>query len=139
MSEVLKIKGTVYKVSQEEIKSEKFKKRDVILEVIEGTYKQYLTVQFSNAKCDLLNNVRQGDMISISINLKGRLWTGADGIEKCFNTFEGWQIESDSLASTQTNIPIQKQKQMGNIESAFQEEAIRMMAEDDDEFGGLPF
>ena len=136
MSEVLKIKGTVYKVSQEEIKSEKFKKRDVILEVIEGTYKQYLTVQFSNAKCDLLNNVRQGDMISVSINLKGRLWTGNDGVEKSFNTFEGWQIESDSLASTQTNIPIQKQRQMGNIESAFQEEAIRMMAEDDDD---LPF
>ena len=134
MSEVLKIKGTVYKVSQEEVKSEKFKKREVILEVIEGTYKQYLTVQFSNAKCDLLNNVRQGDMISVSINLKGRLWTGADGVEKSFNTFEGWQIESDSLASTQTNIPIQRQ--MGNIESAFQEEAIRMMAEDDDD---LPF
>ena len=137
MSEVLKIKGTVYKVSQEEVKSEKFKKRDVILEVIEGTYKQYLTVQFSNAKCDLLNNVRQGDMISVSINLKGRLWTGNDGVEKSFNTFEGWQIESDSLASTQTNIPIQKK--MGNIESNFQEEAIRMMAEEDDEFGGLPF
>lgn len=130
MSEVLKIKGTVYKVSQEEIKSEKFKKREVILEVMEGTYKQHLTVQFSNAKCDLLNNVRQGDMISISINLKGRLWTGNDGIEKGFNTLEGWQIESDSLASTQTNIPIQRQ--MGNIESAFQEDAIRMMAEDDD-------
>ena len=136
MSEVLKIKGTVYKVSQEEVKSEKFKKRDVILEVIEGTYKQYLTVQFSNAKCDLLNNVRQGDMISVSINLKGRLWTGNDGVEKSFNTFEGWQIESDSLASTQTNIPIQKQRQMGNIESAFQEDAIRMMAEEDDD---LPF
>jgi hypothetical protein len=136
MSEVLKIKGTVYKVSQEEVKSEKFKKREVILEVIEGTYKQYLTVQFSNAKCDLLNNVRQGDMISVSINLKGRLWTGNDGVEKSFNTFEGWQIESDSLASTQTNIPIQKQKQMGNIESNFQEEAIRMMAEEDDD---LPF
>ena len=130
MSEVLKIKGTVYKVSQEEVKSEKFKKREVILEVIEGTYKQHLTVQFSNAKCDLLNNVQQGDMISISINLKGRLWTGNDGIEKGFNTLEGWQIESDSLASTQTNIPIQRQ--MGNIESAFQEDAIRMMAEDDD-------
>ena len=130
MSEILKIKGTVYKVSQEEIKSEKFKKREVILEVIEGTYKQHLTVQFSNAKCDLLNNVQQGDMISISINLKGRLWTGNDGIEKGFNTLEGWQIESDSLASTQTNIPIQRQ--MGNIESAFQEDAIRMMAEYDD-------
>ena len=136
MSEVLKIKGTVYKVSQEEVKSEKFKKREVILEVIEGTYKQYLTVQFSNAKCDLLNNVRQGDMISVSINLKGRLWTGADGVEKSFNTIEGWQIEVDSLGSTATNIPIQKQKPLGNIESNFQEDAIRMMAEDDDD---LPF
>jgi hypothetical protein len=46
-------------------------------------------------------------MISVSINLKGRLWTGNDGVEKSFNTFEGWQIESDSLGSTVTNIPIQ--------------------------------
>jgi hypothetical protein len=136
MSEVLKIKGTVYKVCQEEVKSEKFKKRDLVLEIIDGDYKQHLTVQFTNAKCDLLNNVRQGDMISVSINLRGRLWTGADGIEKCFNTIEGWQIEADSLGSTATNIPIQKQKPMGNIESSFQEEAIRMMAEDDDD---LPF
>ena len=107
MSEVLKIKGTVYKVSQEEIKSEKFKKREVILEVVKGDYKEYLTIQFSNAKCDLLNNVRQGDMISVSINLRGRLWTGADGVEKCFNTIEGWQIEVDSLGNTATNSPIQ--------------------------------
>jgi pectin methylesterase-like acyl-CoA thioesterase len=134
MSEILKIKGTVYKVSQEEVKSEKFKKREVILEVVKGEYKEYLSIQFSNAKCDLLNNVRQGDMISISINLRGRLWTGADGVEKCFNTFEGWQVETDNLGGTTTNIPIQKK--MGNIETAFQEEAIRMMAEDDDD---LPF
>ena len=109
MSEILKIKGTVYKVSQEEVKSEKFKKREVILEVVKGEYKDYLSIQFSNAKCDLLNNVHQGDMISVSINLKGRLWTGNDGIEKGFNTLEGWQIESDSLASTNTNVPIQNE------------------------------
>lgn len=106
MSEVTKIKGTVYKVSQEEVKSEKFKKREVILEVVKGEYKDYLTVQFSNAKCDLLNNVRQGDMISVSINLKGRLWTGNDGVEKGFNTIEGWQIEVDSLGSIITNSTI---------------------------------
>lgn len=134
MSEIQKVSGKVYKVGQEEVKSEKFKKREVIIEVVKGEYKEYLSIQFSNAKCDLLNNVRQGDMINVSINLRGRLWTGADGVEKCFNTFEGWQIETGNLGSTATNIPIQRQ--MGNIETAFQEESIRMMAEDDDD---LPF
>ena len=138
MSEITKNKGTVYKVNQEEVKSEKFKKRDLILETVEGDYKQYLSVQFTNAKCDLLNNVRQGDKVSISINLRGRLWTGADGVEKCFNTIEGWQIEADKIGSTSTNIPIQKQKPLGNIESNFQEDAIRMMAEDDED-DDLPF
>ena len=109
MSEVQKVSGKVYKVGQEEIKSEKFKKRDVIIEVVKGEYKEYLSIQFSNAKCDLLNNVRIGDMISVSINLKGRLWTGADGVEKSFNTFEGWQIEVDSLGSTATNSSIQNE------------------------------
>ena len=107
----------------------KHEKQDVILEMIEGTYKQHLQIQFVNDKCDLLQNLAVGNKVGIEINLKGRLWTNAAGVETCFNTLEGWKIEGVTAVK----------KPMGNIEAAFQEEAIRMMAEEDDEFGGLPF
>ena len=123
------IQGTIYKIGTKEVKSEKFSKRDLILEVIEGEYKQYLSIQFSNSKCDLLDSFNIGSKVSVSINLKGRLWTGNDNIEKCFNTLEGWKIEAFTA----------EKKPLGNIEAAFQEESIKMMAEDDDEFEGLPF
>lgn len=119
------LEGTIYKIGTKEVKSEKFSKRDLILEVIEGEYKQHLSIQFSNAKCDLLDSFNIGAKVNVSINLRGRLWTGVDNIEKCFNTIEGWKIEALTTVK----------KPLGNIEAAFQEESIRMMAEDDD----LPF
>ena len=122
----MKIEGLVYKIGTKEVKSEKFTKQDVILEVDEGPYKQHLSIQFVNDKCALLQNLAVGNKVGIEINIKGRLWTNASGVETCFNTLEGWKIEGVTAIK----------KPMGNIEAAFQEDAIRMMAEENDD---LPF
>ena len=45
--------------------------------------------------------------ISIEINLKGRLWTNAAGVETCFNTLEGWKLEVLDLNNAVTTVPIQ--------------------------------
>jgi hypothetical protein len=122
----MKIEGLVYKIGTKEVKSEKFTKQDVILEVDEGPYNQHLSIQFVNDKCALLQNLAVGNKVGIEINIKGRLWTGNDNIEKCFNTLEGWKIEAFTA----------EKKPLGNIEAAFQEESIKMMAEENDD---LPF
>ena len=111
----MKIEGLVYKIGTKEVKSEKFTKQDVILEVIEGTYKQHLSVQFVNDKCDLLQNLAVGNKVGIEINLKGRLWTNAAGVETCFNTLEGWKLDVLDLNNAATSTPIQNTVEDSNL------------------------
>ena len=103
----MKVEGLVYKIGAKEVKSEKFTKQDIILEVDEGPYKQHLSIQFVNDKCDLLQNLAVNNKIGIEINLKGRLWTNAAGVETCFNTLEGWKLEVLDLNNAVTAVPIQ--------------------------------
>ena len=93
MSEIIKVTGKVHSIGKEQIVSEKFKKREIVLETTQGNYKNHRVIQFTNDKTGLLDNAKVGTEVTININLKGRLWTGNDGIEKCFNTDEGWTIE----------------------------------------------
>lgn len=93
MSEIIKVTGKVHSIGKEQIVSEKFKKREIVLETTQGNYKNHRLIQFTNERTGLLDNAKPGMDVTININLKGRLWTGNDGIEKCFNTDEGWSIE----------------------------------------------
>jgi len=138
--EKLQLKGSIHAIGQTEIKSEKFSKRDLVLNVPDGNYTQYLNIQFNNANCEKLDAFSVGQQVMIAINLRGRLWTGADGIEKCFNSIEGWAIvdENDyaNHKANQSAAPKNAVHGSGNIENNFVEDAIRNMAEDDDD---LPF
>jgi hypothetical protein len=93
MGEIIKVTGKVHSIGKEQILSDKFKKREIVIEMTENNYKNHRVIQFTNERTGLLDNAKQGMEVSININLKGRLWTGNDGVEKCFNTDEGWSIE----------------------------------------------
>jgi len=96
------LEGKIYKIENEQIISDKFKLRKLVIEQ-GGDYPQFVEVQFTQDRCDLLSAVNVGDEVSISINVRGRLWTGNDGVEKCFNTLEGWKIDKGSVAVEQPN------------------------------------
>ena len=89
--EQLKVSGQVFKVSERIQKSEKFSMRELWL-THGDKYPQTIAIQFNNDKCDLLNNVKVGDMVTVGINLNGRVCNGQDG-QKVFNTINGWSIE----------------------------------------------
>jgi hypothetical protein len=93
MSEIIKVTGKVHNIGKVQVVSEKFKKREIVIQTKDGNYPEHRLIQFTNDRMGLLDNISQGMYVSININMKGRLWTGNDGIEKCFNTDEGWSIE----------------------------------------------
>lgn len=76
----------------EEIGASGFKKREVVVTTDEQ-YPQHLSVQFTQDKCDLLNNFQVGEAVKIDINLRGREWTNPQGEIVYFNTIQGWRIE----------------------------------------------
>ena len=107
--------------------SDSFCKRELVVQTDEK-YPQKIPIEFTQDKCDLLDTVKLGDSVSVSVNLGGRLWSNPKtGEDKYFLSLHGWRIEKAS--TEQGNI------KQGNIERAFQEQAINEMDEDDD----LPF
>lgn len=67
--------------------SEKFKKRDFVVEVTEGNYTQKILFQLTQSKVDLLDNFEEGQTITVKFNLKGKEYNG-----KYYNTLEAWKI-----------------------------------------------
>lgn len=100
-----KIQGIVHSVGAEQVLSAKFKKRELIVQT-QGQYPQYIIVQFTNDKCDLLNNLNPGESVQVNVNLRGRLWNDPKtGIERCFNTIEAWSIQFTSNEQGMTPAP----------------------------------
>ena len=59
--------GTIFEIGQTETITDKFKKRDIVIETTEvvngNIYSQFIKIQFSQKKCDVLNNYNVGDRV----------------------------------------------------------------------------
>jgi single-strand DNA-binding protein len=89
----MKVTGKIHFVGALRTVSEKFKSKDVVI-VTDDKFPQYITIQFTQDKTDLVNPEDVGDQVEVSINLRGREWKSPTGEIKYFNTIEGWQINS---------------------------------------------
>ena len=89
----MKVTGKIHFVSALRVVSEKFKSKDVVI-ITEDKFPQYITVQFTQDKTELISQVNIGEQVEISINLRGREWKSPTGEIKYFNTIEGWQINA---------------------------------------------
>jgi hypothetical protein len=69
-----------------------FRKRELVVTTDEQ-YPQHIMIEFTQDKCDLLNNYRVGEPVKVSINLRGREWVNPQGETKYFNSIQGWRIE----------------------------------------------
>lgn len=88
----MQITGTIKVLRDTEPVSDRFKKREIVITDSSTQYPQHISIQFTNDRCDLLNNFKEGDQVEVSINLRGREWTSPQGEIKYFNTIEGWKI-----------------------------------------------
>ena len=70
-----------------------FRKRELVI-TTEEQYPQYIMVEFVQDKTDLLDNYQVGQMVKISINIRGREWVNPQGETKYFNSIQGWRIEN---------------------------------------------
>jgi hypothetical protein len=89
----MEIKGRVFAVGNTETVSEKFKKRELILEYAENPeYIEYIKLEATQNKVDLLDTVRVGDEVEISFNLRGRGWKDKSGKQNYTNNLVIWKV-----------------------------------------------
>lgn len=88
----MEVSGKVKVINAEQQVSASFKKRELVVTTDEQ-YPQHIMIEFTQDKCDLLNNYNPGDAVKVSINLRGREWVNPQGETKYFNSIQGWRIE----------------------------------------------
>lgn len=87
-----KVKGKVKKVFDTQTFDSGFKKRELVITTGEQ-YPQDIIIEFAQDKCDLLNGLKEGQVVNVGINLIGREWVSNEGVTRYFNTIQGWKIE----------------------------------------------
>ena len=85
----MEIRGTVIAIGETQQVTEKFKKRDLIVEYAENpTYPEQVKFEATQASCDKLDELRAGDDITVHFNLRGRAWKDKAGVNQYFNTLQ---------------------------------------------------
>lgn len=89
----MELQGIVKKLGEVQTFASGFQKREMVL-VTEEQYPQPISIEFLKEKGDLLNQLKEGDKVKVSINIRGREWTSPQGEVKYFNSITGWKIEN---------------------------------------------
>lgn len=93
----MEITGKIKVVNPTQQVSAAFKRRELVV-TTEEQYPQHIMIEFTQDKCDLLDNYKVGQPVTVSINLRGREWVSPQGETKYFNSIQGWRIEKLSGA-----------------------------------------
>ncbi len=84
--------------------SEKFKKREFVLEIAEeingNIYTNFAKLQLVQAKTDIIDRFKEGDMVKVSFNIKGNSYVDKkDGQTKYITNLDAWRVEAAGAAS----------------------------------------
>ena len=94
--DIYRARGTICEVWETQQKTEKFRKREFVLEVNtsndRGTFIEYLKLQMVQDNCDLLDGIHKGDLVSILWKPMGRRWKDNDGNWVYFTNLESTGI-----------------------------------------------
>ena len=82
-----------------------FKKREFVVEMVDGAYTQLVKFQMVQNNCEKLDGFNEGDEVKVTFNLRGREWTSPQGEVKYFSTLDAWKIDSQTGTSVQQAAP----------------------------------
>ncbi len=102
--------------------SEKFKKREFVIELAEeingNIYTNFAKMQLVQNKCDIIDRFKEGDQVKVSFNIKGNKWE-RDGKVNYITNLDAWRIEAAGAAgaggmNTQQSAPVYNNNGGGN-------------------------
>lgn len=103
----IQIVGVLKRINDTVQVSDKFTKREFDVEIDQDTqYPQVIRLQLSQTKVDLIDGYGAGNEITCYASLRGREWTDAQGVIKCFNTIDVWKIEGKKQYNKQESKPV---------------------------------
>jgi hypothetical protein len=109
------ITGRLAEIFETQQISDRFQKREFILEIKESSangfeFVDFIKFQVTQDKCALLDQVQPDDMVKVSFNLRGRKWE-KEGRVSYFTNLDAWRVEklsaegSPESSSTEASQP----------------------------------
>ena len=95
----MEIKGKIKKISETVQISERFRKREFVVEYASNQdYPQFLQFEMVQDRCELLDSFEVGQDVEVFFDLRGREWTNPQGEVKYFNSLQAWKLVSEQNA-----------------------------------------
>lgn len=88
----LEVTGKLHKVFDVQQVTDKFSKRELVLE-LGGKYPQLVLFQLTGKRCGDIDEYRVGDSLRVEFSLRGREWKGRQGEIRYFNSLDISKLE----------------------------------------------
>ena len=85
--------GKVYFKSEVELIGANQMAKQVLVIETDTQYPQKLPIEFIKEKCDLLSNLQIGQVVKVSVNIRGSEYQDRNGITRFGLSFQGWKID----------------------------------------------
>lgn len=92
------VTGRLHEIFDEQQVSDKFRKREFVLEVQDGQYPQQIKFQLTQDKTSLIDPYKMGDEVKVTFDLRGRGFN-KNGQMLYFTNLEAWRVEAASAAA----------------------------------------
>lgn len=89
----LEIQGKLHEVFDTMQVTEKFKKREFIVEIDDNGYIQYVKFQLNQDKCTIIDNYTPNERIKVYFNFSGRQYTKKTGEKDYITNIVAWRLE----------------------------------------------
>jgi single-strand DNA-binding protein len=87
------VTGRLHEIFDEQQVSDKFRKREFVLEVQDGQYPQQIKFQLTQDKTSLIDPYKMGDEVKVTFDLRGRGFN-KNGQMLYFTNLEAWRVEA---------------------------------------------
>lgn len=89
----LEVSGKLHKIFETNQVTERFTKREFVVEVQDGKYPQFVLFQTTGDRCGMLDRHQEGEEVRVEFNLRGREWRSPKGEIRFFNSLDVWRLE----------------------------------------------
>jgi len=102
MSE-LKVEGKLYKIFDTQEISASFKKREFVIET-DDKYPQLVKFELTQDNCDKISDFKEGEIITVHFNIRGREWTSPKNEVKYFVSLNAWRLEKEQASAPSADV-----------------------------------
>ncbi|MEN7551199.1 DUF3127 domain-containing protein [Rapidithrix thailandica] len=93
------LQGKLERIYDTHSVTDRFKKREFVVMIQDGMYPEYIKLQLTQDRCELLDDCGEGDEVKVFFNLKGRPYDkGGETIY--FTNLDAWKIEKSGQAAS---------------------------------------